>query len=199
MIQKPKFYMAIMVLLALFIHTTTVLAIPSLPSSFYGVVKVNNANVPDGTMVEALINKMVVAQGYTQTYQGDSVYSLDVRGDDTDTAVHDGGIEGDIIYYTIGGLAADQTGTWHAGTNVELILSVISSSALNLPQPTPTAISTQTPIVFQQPADESKANPKKSSGEIFQNPAIIILAAIFVLFLIGLVLFLRKKINKRNI
>ena len=76
---------------------TPVLAIPPLPSSFYGMVKVNSANVPDGTVIQTLIGGQVYAEGYTQTYQGNSVYALDVRGDDSGTATVDGGREGETI------------------------------------------------------------------------------------------------------
>jgi hypothetical protein len=193
MTQKLKILSAVIVLFALFIHTTAVQAVPSLPSSFYGTVKFNDANVPDGTLVEALINDQVVAQGYTQTYQGESVYSLDVRGDDTDTTVQDGGKQGDLIYFTIGGLKADQTGNWSGGTNVSLNLTLVSSSSLNSPQLTPTAISTQTPIAYTQPKDGSTANSTKTLNGIIQEPLFIILAVILVSLITGAVLFFKKK------
>ncbi len=83
----------IVLVVSLFV-ATPVLAIPPLPSSFYGSVKVNNANVPDGTVIQALIGGQVYAEGYTQTYQGNSVYALDVRGDDSGTTTVDGATGG---------------------------------------------------------------------------------------------------------
>jgi hypothetical protein len=106
-----------------------VLAFPSLPSSFYGTVKVNGANVPDGTLVQALINGKVIIE--TQTYQGDSFYSLDIPADDPDTLVIDGGKDGDTITFIIGGIVADQASTWKSGTIVSMNLS--ASSAATLP------------------------------------------------------------------
>ena len=47
------------------------LAVPQIPASFYGTVKVNGANVPDGTSVQALIDGKVYADVLTQTYQGE--------------------------------------------------------------------------------------------------------------------------------
>jgi len=132
-----------------------VLAIPPLPSSFYGTVKVNGDNVPDGTLVRALIDGQVYAQGHTQTYRGDSGYSLDVPGDDTDTAAREGGREGDIIQFEIGGVLADQTGTWHSGTNVKLNLTAFAAGPLPLPQATPSPVPTQTPILPSQPLPTS--------------------------------------------
>jgi hypothetical protein len=121
-----------------------VLAFPPLPSSFYGIVKVNGANVPDGTPVEALIDGQVLVKGLTQSYQGDSVYTLDIPGDQTDTAVLEGGRDGDTIQFKIGGVLADQTGTWRSGTNVQLDLSAASTATLTAPENTATPRPTQT-------------------------------------------------------
>jgi hypothetical protein len=140
---------------AIFADHSTVLAIPALPSSFYGTVKLNNTNVPDGTVVQAFHGELMIAQGYTQTYQGDSVYSLSVPGDNTDTVVIDGGREGDTITFKVGGILANVTGTWHSATNVPLNLTVTSASTPWAPQATPTEPPTQTPIAIIQPATQT--------------------------------------------
>ena len=106
---------------AIFANHSSTLAIPALPSSFYGTVKLNNANVLDGIVVQAFIGERMIAQGYTQTYQGDSVYSLDLPADNTDTPIIDGGREGDTIAFKVGGIMAHETGTWHSATNEQLI------------------------------------------------------------------------------
>lgn len=147
---KTIFIVILSTLVSLFV-VSPALAVPVLPSSFYGTVKLNNANVPDGTVVRALIGGKVYAQGYTQTYQGTSVYSLDVPGDSTDTTVVDGGRDGDTVQFQIGGIAAAQTGTWHSGTNVEINLTAASTNTLQPPQPTPTNPPTQTPIPTYPP------------------------------------------------
>jgi hypothetical protein len=153
------------VTIALLVSVGTVFAFPSLPSSFYGIVKYNGENLPEGTLVEAMVNNEVCAKGYSEMYQGDSVYTLDVRGDDTDTTEQDGGKEGDTIYFRVGGLMASQTAEWHAGTNVSLDLTVDSTSALNSPQSTPTALATQTPIGFI----EETGGKASSSNAIIRN------------------------------
>jgi len=142
----------IVIALSLFLATPA-LAIPPFPSSFYGTVKANNENVPDGTLVQALIGGQVYAKGFTQTYQGNSVFALDVPGDDTDTATMDGGRDGDIVQFKVGGAAADQTAAWRVGTNVALNLTVSSSEPIEAPQVPPSPIPTQTNIVLvQQPS-----------------------------------------------
>lgn len=185
MTRKHGILTAVAVFFMIFLPTATVLAFPSLPSSFYGVVKYNDANIPEGTLVEALVNNQVFATGYSQMYEGDSVYTLDVRGDDTDTADQDGGVEGDTIFFRVGGLMASETAEWHAGTNISLGLTVNSTSALNSPQSTPTALATQTPIAYPEASAESQA--------IIQKPVVIIIIVILVSLLAGVFWFLRKK------
>jgi hypothetical protein len=136
--------------LMLLVHTTAVRAIPSLPSSVYGTVKVNNANVSEGTLIEAIIRDQAVASSFSQTYNGNSVYVLDIPGDNTDTAKLDGGKEGDTIQFKIGGLLANETGTWHSGTSVMVNLTGTSSMNLNTSQPTYTSEPSQTPIIIVQ-------------------------------------------------
>jgi len=104
-------------------------AFPPLPSSLWGTVKQDGANVADGTLVEALIGSRVFASTSTQTYQGDSVYALDIPGDDTSTAAIEGGVEGDTIQVRVGGYLASQTATWQSGKNQNLDLSVGSQQA----------------------------------------------------------------------
>ena len=136
---------------SLFIIQPT-LAVPQIPASFYGTVKVNGANVPDGTSVQALIDGKVYAEVPTQTYQGDSVYALNVTGDDTDTPVKDGGREGDTVQFKIGGVLASQTGVWHSGTNVTLNLTASSTSPIATPLATLTLVPTQTALPTLKPS-----------------------------------------------
>ncbi len=100
-------------------------ALPPLPSSFYGTVKANSANVSAGTQVTALINGVPYAAITVTLYLSDTVYALDVPGDDPATpGVIEGGREGDTIVFRMGlNTSADQTGVWHSGTNVMLNLS----------------------------------------------------------------------------
>jgi hypothetical protein len=144
-------------------------AIPPLPSSFYGTVKLNNANVPDGTQVEALIKDKVFAYSQTLTYQGDSVYALDIPGDDASTTEVEGGREGDTIFFKIGGILADQTGVWHSATNVNLNLTVTSTNTPLPPQATSTPLPTQTsiPVVpTKNPTTQPSETPKLPTSTI---------------------------------
>jgi len=102
---------------------------PRLPSAFYGTVKANGANVPNGTSVSAWINGVKYAETTTflTTVNGQqtSVYTITVPGDDPTTpGVVEGGNEGDTVVFKVGGNLTDQTGTWHEGTDVQLNLTV---------------------------------------------------------------------------
>ena len=144
------FVRSMMVCLVSLFITVPVLAIPNLPSSFYGEVRVNDVYVPDGIVVRALIDGQVYAEGYTQTYKGASVYTLDVPGNDAATTTQDGGSDGDKVQFEIGGVLADQTGTWHSATSVRLDLTASSARPLATSQSTPSPVPTQTPIVLVQ-------------------------------------------------
>jgi hypothetical protein len=116
-------FMAVLILLL--INVTLVLAVPPQPSSFYGTVKNEGANVPDGTPVQAWIDG--AEYGSTTTFtdggSGDSVYTMDVLGDDPDNPGKDGGEAGDTIIFYVDGRQAPQTAEWQSGTNVELNLT----------------------------------------------------------------------------
>jgi hypothetical protein len=143
-------------------------AFPPLPSSFYGTVRLNGANVPDGTLVQASINGKLVYETQTQTYQGDSVYSLDIPGDDSTTLVVEGGQDGNSITFTLGGILADQTAVWKSGTLVELNLSassvatLVPAQATFTPFPTQTEISLVTATLTPLPTQPAQASPVKA-------------------------------------
>lgn len=100
---------------------------PPIPSSFYGTVKVNGSNVPLTTNISARINGVLYAESDVVIYTGDTVYSLNIPGDINGTPEIEGGRPGDTIIFYIGNQAADQTGIWQSGTNIQLNLSYISS------------------------------------------------------------------------
>ena len=115
-------------------------AVPPLPSSFYGTVQVNGQDTPDGTLVRALIDGQMFASGATQTFEGKSVYFLDIPGDDTGTDLKDGGLDQETIQFEVGGALADQEGTWISGTNVALNLTVTMTALVEEKSPNPTRI-----------------------------------------------------------
>jgi hypothetical protein len=105
--------------------TLEVPAPPPLPASFYGTVKSNGDNVPIGTQVSARINGVQYALSPYLGYNGETVYSLNVPGDDPGTpGIIEGGVPGDTIVFFVGGKQAAQTAIWQGGINVNLNLTV---------------------------------------------------------------------------
>ncbi len=170
-----------------------VLAFPPLPSSFYGKVKVDGENVPDGTVVEAWINGEVYAEAKTQTYQGDSVYAMDVTGDDASTNDVEGGIEDDKIEFRVAGQPAGQSGVWHSGTNTNLDLSVAPAAD----QVNPVATSVQATQAQPQPVPLDEISRDSASQDIATNnnrllTIALIVAAVAIVSVVFWLLFLRK-------
>jgi hypothetical protein len=174
---------------ALFV--TAAWAIPPLPSSFYGRVKFNGGNVPDGTLVRALIDGQAYAEGRTQTYQADSVYTVDVPGDETSTTARDGGIEGDVIQFEVGGIIAEQTGVWHSGTNVELNLTITGAGTLGAPPPTPQPVPTQTPINPSRSVPQAASTPATTTDNNVAGG--LVMAAVAVIAAGGAMWFIRRR------
>ena len=58
---------------------------------------------------------------------------MDIPGDDASTSQVEGGVEGDVIHFIVGGLMANETGKWQSGTYIELNLTVTSESTAEPP------------------------------------------------------------------
>jgi hypothetical protein len=146
-------------------------AFPPLPSSFYGAIQLNGANLPDGARVEAVINDQVFAYTLTQTHEGASVYSLDIPGDDSSTANVEGGKEGDVISFKVAGILAGQTAAWHSGTNARLDLTAASANTPLPPQPTPAPPPTQTPLPALPTSVATSVAPPPTAAPVDPIPA----------------------------
>ena len=113
----------ILTLLLLMANVSTVLALPPLPASFYGTVQINGANAPAGAIVSAWINGVQVAQTPVALYNNQTVFSLDVPGDDPATpSLIEGGNPGDTVVFRINNWTASPTGVWNSGVNTAINL-----------------------------------------------------------------------------
>ncbi len=129
--KKIRWLIILSLVLGMFvINLQTVLAFPPIPSGFYGTVKVDGANVPNGTVIYAEIDGQQYASAVVMTYNVDTVYSLDVPGDNSDSpGILEGGVEGDTVVFFIGTIQATQTAIWHSGTNISLNLTGFTNHA----------------------------------------------------------------------
>jgi hypothetical protein len=100
---------------------------------FTGTVKLDGANVPDGTVIKAFIGDDVYTTT-TPTGYGPSTYSVEVRPPDGE-----GYAEGTQVRFTIDGYAADQTGSFQGGENIRWDLTA------KRPPASPTPASSSSP------------------------------------------------------
>lgn len=118
--------LAVLVLAAVMLRPAQ--AVPPLPSSFNGEVHFQAADGAPviGDFLEAWVPGMAsyasrAAIKDDPERPGSLVYAIDVRGDDLDLVGKDGGTEGDLVTFKIGGRIVS-TATWHGGTSTVLHL-----------------------------------------------------------------------------
>lgn len=95
-------------------------AVAPSPASFYGIV-MNAATGQPATgeaTVIALIGEQTAGKTTTFSFQGSAAYRLDVLADDPDTAVREGGREGETIIFLVDGQLAGQA-KWQMGANAQ--------------------------------------------------------------------------------
>jgi len=95
---------------------------------FYGGVTLDGKSVPDGTVVSAWIDNAQKAQTTTTTYQGASVYNLNVPGDDT--------LKGKDVVFKVGTVTAAQKGSYASWANTKLDLTAVTPTPPPPPPPT---------------------------------------------------------------
>ncbi len=114
-------------IIVLLFAATRVLAVPPLPSSFYGSVTLDGTNVSPGVLVSAWIDGVKYAETSVVIYEGHSAYAINVPGDDADSPGVEGGVEGDTIIFYVSEHRAVETAVWHSAANVEHDISALSS------------------------------------------------------------------------
>jgi hypothetical protein len=90
---------------------------PELPCRFYGTVALDGEDVPDGTVVKAVVSGTEFTTTTPAAGYGPSSYAVLIE--QPDGATYDGA----SVTFTIGGEAADQTATWISGGNVNTDVS----------------------------------------------------------------------------
>lgn len=148
----PRFLLLCTILWLLF--NSVVLAVPPLPCSVYGTVKINGQNINEGTIISAWIDGVKYAEKPSWMYAGQSWYGiLSIPGDDDETAgVREGGRPGDTVTFKIGEMVADQTIVWQADGDVPLDLTVSMATATPTATGTPTNTPTRPPDLVYLPA-----------------------------------------------
>ena len=127
-------------------------AAQEVPCRFYGTVQVDGAYVPDGTLIIAHIEDAGQWTTESFTYEGASVYRLDIPPDDPATPQKDGGVDGDSVNFWIRFAASDlpatTASTWQEAAALEVNLEATSTGTpAPAPSPTPTPELTPTPVI----------------------------------------------------
>jgi len=100
---------------------------PALPCRFHGTVQLDNATVPDGTIIKAIIEGDTYTTSTPSVY-GNSTYAITIVP--PKNVIY---IDGTPVTFLIGNYSAIETGTWETGLNL-----VLNFTALSILPPTPT-------------------------------------------------------------
>ena len=128
--------------LALLIMSGTASADDALTCRFAGTASIDDAEVPDGTVVAAIIGDRVYAT-VTPTGYGTSTYSIDIQPENGEHLP-----DGTEVTFTIDGHTAEQKGYITKGETIRIDLSAWSSPRAS---PTPAAPATPTPSPSPSP------------------------------------------------
>lgn len=109
------------------------------PCRFYGTVQLDGYDVPDGTVITAIIEGVTYSTTTPEAAYGSSTYVLKIEP--SAGAFYNYGTQ---IYFKIDDHVAKETATWESGNNTELNLTA-STAPPPTPTPSPTPIPTPTP------------------------------------------------------
>jgi hypothetical protein len=115
------------------------------PCRFYGTVQVDGYDVPDGTIITAIIEGVPYSTTTPESAYGPSTYALKIEP--SAGAFYNYGTQ---IYFKIDDHVAKETATWESGSNIELNLTA-STAPPPTPTPSPTPIPTPTPAPTSEP------------------------------------------------
>jgi hypothetical protein len=160
--------------LALLILSGTASAADALTCRFTGTVRLDNARVPDGTIVAAIIGDEVYST-VTPTGYGDSTYAIEI--DPEDGAQYP---EGTKVVFRVDGCDADQTGFVKAGENIRMDLTAWST-----PQTSASPLASVTPPPSPVPTPLSDSDVWPTAG--------LAITCVLELFVVGGVVYLTVK------
>ncbi len=167
-----------------------------LPCRFYGTVQIDGNDVPDGTVITAIIEGNPHFTVTPAARYGPSTYALKIKPP-LGTFYNDG----TPITFKIDDYDAAETATWVAGGNIELNLTVSTAPAPTptptptttlTPPPTPTPITapTPSPITTPAPTIAPAPTPQKTSSVNLGKIIGLIFFGVVDVILIGLLIYL---------
>lgn len=124
------------------------LALPALPTRFYGSITLNGGNAPANGLLTALIGQEIYATVAITLSQGRASYVIDVPGDDPTTAQLDGGREGDQVHFSLRGYSTVQQAVWREGQATALDLTFTPNLSVSPTPPSPHPVSIPEPATW---------------------------------------------------
>ncbi len=165
---------------------------PALPCRFHGTVQLDNATVPDDTIITAIIEGDTYTTSTPSVY-GNSTYAIIIVPPGNTTYM-----DGTPVTFLIGNYTAEETGTWETGLNLVLNLTA-SSTATPTPSPTPseTPTPTLTPLPTTTPSPTPGPTPTptpapKASLNVGRITGLAVFG-IFDILLIGALVYLIRR------
>ena len=150
-------------------------AAPPAACRFRGTVKVNDAFVGDGTAVSFWSADWSTMWGETTTftYEAESVYYVQMGGDDPLTGEKEGPTQGETVRFKIGSLAADQTSTWQEAGLQVVDLTAAGPTATTTLSPTPSNTPTNgvSPTVTRTPSNTVQPTTTPTPSNTFTPSA----------------------------
>jgi hypothetical protein len=139
------------------------------PNRFFGVIKINDKEQPEGTVVEAYIGNNLCGSGKVENRNGQIIYVVDVLGaGQKQNCAKDG----DTVKFKVAGLDAKETSKYQTAAATHLDLTA-SGTPKNIAQPTvlapgqggtPAPPPTFTPVPTQPPAETPAASSAPEGG-----------------------------------
>jgi len=123
---------------------------PALPCRFHGTVQLDNATLPDDTIITAIIEGDTYTTSTPSVY-GNSTYAITIVPPKNVTYM-----DGTPVTFLIGGYYAMETGTWETGLNLVLNLT---ASSISTPTPTPIPPETPAPTLTPLPTTAPSSTP----------------------------------------
>lgn len=107
-LRIPSTFLALVLLLAVAASAGP----PPLPSSFWGVLTMNGARIALSAELVAYVDDVACGKASLFLYQDTTYYSISVKGDDPDTPIREGGVDGDVVQFRLNGVPLATTGIW---------------------------------------------------------------------------------------
>jgi hypothetical protein len=168
---------------------------PALPCRFHGTVQLDNATVPDGTVITAIIGEDTYYT-LTPSVYGNSTYLIQIEPPGNVTYT-----DGTPVIFLIGNCSAVETGTWQTGLNLVLNLTA-STPPPPTPTPTPMPTLTATPTPFPTPtvtvAPPTPTPTPKAGLSVWRIAGGVVLCILALLFLGVLAFFARMWMTEKK-